>query len=224
MRILLAEDEHRLTESLRAVLERERFIVDHAEGLAAARDATEVGSFVLVLLDRSLPDGDGLSLLPSLRADSPGIHVIVLSARNGIDDRVAGLDGGADDYLTKPFAIDELLARIRAVRRRPVELAGAQIRAGSLVFDLAHEEVDVAGVRIDLPRRELRVLAALIKRRGRTVQREARENAVFGFDDEIQSNTLDSHVSRLRRRLGSAGAGVEIHANRGVGYLLREVP
>lgn len=224
MRILLVEDEPRLTESLRAVLERERFIVDHAEGLAAARDATAVGSFDLVLLDRSLPDGDGLSLLPSLRADSPGIQVIVLSARNGIDDRVAGLDGGADDYLTKPFAIDELLARIRAVRRRPVELAGAQIRAGSLVFDLAHEEVDVAGVRIDLPRRELRVLAALIKRRGRTVQREALENAVFGFDEEIQSNTLDSHVSRLRRRLSAAGAGIEIHAIRGVGYLLREVP
>jgi DNA-binding response OmpR family regulator len=222
MRILLVEDEPRLAESLRAVLERERFIVDHADGLEAARDATAVRSFDLVLLDRSLPDGDGLSLLPTLRANTAGTHVIVLSARDGIEDRIAGLDGGADDYLTKPFAIDEMLARIRAVRRRPVELAGAQVRAGSLIFDLAHEEVDVDGVRIDLPRRELRVLAALIKRRGRTVQREALESAVFGFDDEIQSNTLDSHVSRLRRRLNIAGAGIEIHAVRGVGYLLRE--
>lgn len=223
MRILLVEDEPRLAESLRVVLERERFIVDHADGLEAAREASKLGSFDLVLLDRTLPDGEGLSLLPSLRADSPGIHVIVLSARNGVNDRVAGLDRGANDYLTKPFSIDEMLARIRAVRRRPIELAGARISAGSLVFDLAHEEVEVDGVRIDLPRRELRVLATLIKRRGRTVQREALENAVFGFDDEIQSNTLDSHISRLRRRLNAAGAMIEIHAIRGVGYLLREV-
>lgn len=182
-----------------------------------------LGAFDLVLLDRSLPDGEGLSLLPTLRAQSPGIHVIVLSARNGIDDRIAGLDGGADDYLTKPFSIDEMLARIRAVRRRPVELASATIRAGTLVFDLAHEEVEVNGVRVDLPRRELRVLGALIRRRGRTVQRDALENAVFGFDDDIQSNTLDSHVSHLRRRLQAADARLEIHAIRGVGYLLREV-
>lgn len=224
MRILLVEDEPRLAESLRAVLERERFIVDHAGGLEAAQEASRSGSFDLVLLDRCLPDGEGLSLLPSLRAGSPGIHVIVLSARNGVNDRVAGLDGGADDYLTKPFSVDEMLARIRAVRRRPAELVGAKIHAGTLVFDLAHEEVEVDGVRIDLPRRELRVLSALIKRRGRTVQREALENAVFGFDDEIQSNTLDSHVSRLRRKLNAANARLEIHAIRGVGYLLREVP
>ncbi|AWZ20926.1 two-component response regulator [Roseovarius sp. TM1035] len=224
MRILLVEDEPRLAESLRKVLERERFIVDHASGVESAREASKLGTFDLVLLDRSLPDGEGLSLLPSLRADNPGIHVIVLSARNGVNDRVAGLDGGADDYLTKPFSIDEMLARIRAVFRRPAKLAHATIRAGSLVFDLAYEEVEVDGARIDLPRRELRVLAALIKRRGRTVQREALENAVFGFDDEIQSNTLDSHISRLRRRLTTAGARIEIHAIRGVGYLLREAP
>jgi DNA-binding response OmpR family regulator len=222
MRILLIEDELRLAEALKSTLQRERFVVDHVSGLDAARDAIAIAGFDLVLLDRTLPDGEGLSVLPVLRASNPGIHVIVLSARNGIDDRVTGLDRGADDYLTKPFSMDELLARIRAVRRRPIEIAGAKISAGSLVFDLAHEDVDVNGLRIDLPRRELRVLATLIRRRGRTVQREALENAVFGFDDEIQSNTLDSHVSRLRRRLKAAGAGVEIHAIRGVGYLLRE--
>lgn len=222
MRILLIEDELRLADALRAALQRERFVVDHVSGLDAARAAIAIAHFDLVLLDRTLPDGEGLSVLPVLRARNPGIHVIVLSARNGIDDRVTGLDRGADDYLSKPFSVDELLARIRAVRRRPIELVGVKISAGSLVFDLAHEDVDVNGLRIDLPRRELRVLATLIRRRGRTVQREALENAVFGFDDEIQSNTLDSHVSRLRRRLNAAGAGVEIHAIRGVGYLLRE--
>jgi DNA-binding response OmpR family regulator len=222
MRILLIEDELRLADALKSALQRERFVVDHVSGLDATRDAIAIAGFDLVLLDRTLPDGEGLSVLPALRASNPGIHVIVLSARNGVDDRVTGLDRGADDYLTKPFSMDELLARIRAVRRRPIGIAGAKISAGSLVFDLAHEDVDVNGLRIDLPRRELRVLATLIKRRGRTVQREALENAVFGFDDEIQSNTLDSHVSRLRRRLNAVSAGVEIHSIRGVGYLLRE--
>jgi DNA-binding response OmpR family regulator len=222
VRILLIEDEPKLAESLRSILERERFIVDHVDRLEAAREAAALAPFDLALLDRTLPDGEGLSLVPALRATNPGIHVIVLSARDGIADRVAGLDLGADDYLTKPFATDEMLARIRAVRRRPTELAGQEIRAGALVFDTANEEAEVDGVRIDLPRRELRVLAALIKRRGRTVQRESLENAVFSFDDDIQSNTLDSHVSRLRRRLKAADARIEIHAIRGVGYLLRE--
>lgn len=222
MKILLVEDEQGLAESLRDVLQRERFITDHADRLEAAREAVRLVPYDLVLLDRTLPDGDGLSLIPLLRSSNSGIHVIVLSARNRVDDRIAGLDGGADDYLTKPFSIDEMLARIRAVRRRPIELLKEEIRAGSMVFDLLHEEVTVDGLRIDIPRRELRVLAALIKRRGRTVPREALENAVFGFDDEIQSNTLDSHISRLRRRLNSVQARIEIHAIRGVGYLLRE--
>lgn len=222
VKILLIEDELQLAESLRTVLERERFVVDHAAGLSAAREAGMMGAFDLVLLDRTLPGGDGVSLIPALRASNPGVHIIILSARGEVADRVVGLDQGADDYLVKPFALDEMLARIRAVRRRPTELKGEQIRAGSIIFDLSNEEVEVAGKRIDVPRRELRVLAALMKRRGRTVLRESLEQAVFGFGDEVQSNTLDSHISRLRRKLKASDARVEIHAVRGVGYLLRE--
>ncbi len=222
MRILLVEDELELAQTLRLTLERERFIVDHADSLAAAREAAALAAFDLVLLDRTLPDGEGLSLVPVLRASNSGLPVIVLSARGEVSDRIVGLDEGADDYLIKPFSIDEMLARIRAIRRRPADLAGEDIRAGSLVFDLSNEEVAVGGMRLELPRRELRVLATLLKRRGRTVLRESLEQAVFGFDNEVQSNTLDSHVSRLRRRLAGAGAGIEIHAIRGVGYLLRE--
>ena len=115
-----------------------------------------------------------------------------------------------------------MFARIRAVRRRPADLAVEQIRVGMLVFDDAcNDEAVVAGVRLDLVRRELRVLATLVKRRGRTVLRESLEHAVYGFDDKVQSNTLDSHISRLRRKLAEAGAGIEIHAIRGVGYLLK---
>ena len=118
----------------------------------------------------------------------------------------------------------EMFARIRAIRRRPVELGTEEIRVGALVFDVTNEEATVAGVRLELARREVRVLAALVKRRGRTVLRESLEQAVYGFDDDVQSNTLDSHISRLRRKLTEAAAEVEIHAIRGVGYLLRATP
>ncbi len=222
MRVLLIEDELQLAETLRGALERERFVVDLADRLSLAREASLMASFDLVLLDRTLPDGDGLTLVPFLRAGNPGLPIIVLSARGDVNDRIAGLDEGADDYLIKPFSLDEMFARIRAIRRRPADLAGETIRAGSLVYDLANEEVAVAGVRLELPRRELRVLATLVKRRGRTVLRDTLEQAVYGFDDEVQSNALDSHVSRLRRKLADADARVEIHAIRGVGYLLRE--
>jgi DNA-binding response OmpR family regulator len=215
------EDEVGLSQTLRTVLERERFIVDHADCLTFGREAAMSGSFDLVLLDRTLPDGDGLSLIPTLRTENPSLPIIVLSARGQISDRVVGLDEGADDYLVKPFALDEMLARIRAVRRRPAAVGREEIHVGSLVYDVTNEHASVGGVGLNLPRRQLLVLAALVKRRGRTVLRETLENAVYGFDDEVHSNTLDSHISRLRRTLSGAGAGIEIHPIRGVGYLLR---
>ncbi len=222
MKILLIEDEIELADTLLGALTKERFVVDHADRIVVAREAARMTSYDLVLLDRTLPDGDGLSLVPILRAGNPSLPVIVLSARDSVLDRITGLDEGADDYLVKPFSLDEMLARIRAIRRRPAAIAGEEISVGSLTYDLVGEEVLVAGERLELPRRELRVLATLVKRRGRTVLRETLEQAVYGFDDEVQSNALDSHVSRLRRKLGDAGAAVEIHAIRGVGYLLRE--
>lgn len=222
MRVLLIEDELELAAALRGAMERERFIVDHAGSLMVAQEAAQLAPFDLVLLDRTLPDGDGLSLVPALREEHPGVHIIILSARGEVSDRIAGLDEGADDYLVKPFSLDEMFARIRAIKRRPTDLADEEIRAGRLAYNLANDDFEVAGVQMELPRRELRVLATLMKRRGRTVLRETLEQAVYGFDDEVQSNTLDSHVSRLRRKLAEANSGIEIHAIRGVGYLLRE--
>lgn len=221
MRILLVEDETEFADTIRGALEREKYVVDHVDRLTFAREACRSNVYDLVLLDRTLPDGDGLSLVPVLRAALPGLAVIVLSARGDLADRVTGLDEGADDYLVKPFALEELFARIRAVRRRPVELGIEEIQVGALTFDVANDEASVAGVRLILARRELRVLATLIKRRGRTVLRESLEQGVYGFDDEIQSNTLDSHISRLRRKLAAAGADIDIHAIKGVGYLLQ---
>lgn len=221
MRILLVEDEAEFAEALRGALERDRFTVDWVASLALASEASRSGVHELVLLDRTLPDGDGLSLIPQLRIDIPGVPIIVLSARGEPRDRIAGLDDGADDYLVKPFDLEELLARIRAVRRRPSEVTPDEVVVRDLVFDMAFGEAWVRGVRLDLQRREVAVLTALLRRRGRTILRESLEEAVYGFDDMIQSNTLDSHISRLRRKLSDAGAGVEIHTVRGVGYLLR---
>lgn len=221
LRILIIEDETELADAVRAILERERFVVDHVDSLAVAIEASRSGSFDLVLLDRRLPDGEGLSIIATLRRHNPGVAIIVLSAQGEVEDRVTGLDGGADDYLVKPFAADELLARIRAIRRRPSPLHRDEIAVGALVFDVANDAARVADQPLDLSRREIRVLATLVRRQGRTVLREVLEQSVFGFDDEIQSNTLDAHVSRLRRKLSDAEAGIGIHAVRGVGYLLK---
>ncbi len=222
MRILLVEDEAELAGALRTVLEREGYVVDHVTGLADLREAARLANSDAVLLDRALPDGDGVDAIAELRQWIPGIPVIVITARAEVEDRVVGLDLGADDYLAKPFAMEELLARIRAIRRRPAALPLNEVQVGELVYDMAHDEALVRGERLDLPRRELRVLAALMRRRGRTVLRTALEDAVYGFDDEIQSNTLDSHISRLRRRLSEADAEVQIHTIRGAGYMVRD--
>lgn len=222
MKILLVEDEPEFANTIRSALQREKYLVDHVGHLALAKEATYMNTYDLVLLDRTLPDGDGLSLVSNLRAANPGLPIIMLTARGEVVDRVKGLDEGADDYLVKPFALDEMFARIRAIRRRPVSAFDEEIAIGSLIVDLANSEAAVAGTRVELSRRESSVLIALAKRRGRTVLRESLEQAVYGFNDAVQSNAIDSHISRLRKKLAEAGADIEIHAIKGVGYLLRE--
>ncbi|MEY9397580.1 DNA-binding response OmpR family regulator [Bradyrhizobium japonicum] len=224
MRILLVEDEAEMAGALASALKRYDMIVDHVPTLAEAEEAISADVHAAVLLDRQLPDGDGLALIPKLRARADGVPILVLTARGELADRVAGLDSGADDYLAKPFAVEELLARLRAVLRRPAGLQPDIIRAGRLAFDFGHREASVDGAPLELPRRELLVLEALVRRMGRTVLRSALEEAVYSFDDEIQSNALDTHVSRLRRKLAEADAHVEIHGIRGVGYLLKKMP
>ncbi|WP_456622475.1 MULTISPECIES: response regulator transcription factor [unclassified Bradyrhizobium] len=224
MRILLVEDEAEMAGALTSALRRYDMIVDHVPTLAEAEEAISADVHAAVLLDRQLPDGDGLALIPKLRARADGVPIIVLTARGELADRITGLDSGADDYLAKPFAVEELLARLRAVLRRPAGLQPDVIRAGHLAFDVGHREASIDGQPFELPRRELLVLEALIRRMGRTVLRSALEEAVYNFDDEIQSNALDTHISRLRRKLAEANAGVEIHGIRGVGYLLKKLP
>ncbi|MBR9763948.1 MAG: response regulator transcription factor [Rhodobacteraceae bacterium] len=219
MRILVVEDEAELGRMLGAALARHDILVDLAPSFAVAEEALQLHDYAAVVLDRTLPDGEGLDLLPLIRARPAPCPVIVLSALSSVDQRVEGLDGGADDYLAKPFATDELLARLRALLRRPSLAESEAIELGRLRFQPEHRSVEIEGSALELPRRELLVLEALLRRAGRVVDRRALEDAVYGYDDEIASNSLDAHVSRLRRKL--APAGLEIHTIRGVGYLLR---
>jgi DNA-binding response OmpR family regulator len=222
VRILLVEDQPELGATLAERLKAEGYVVDLATGLGEAIEAVLGADYRLVLLDRRLPDGDGLSLLPVLRTRPTSPPAIVLTALDDVPDRVAGLDAGAEDYLIKPFALDELLARIRVLQRR----SGAGSRTpsvvvGGLEFDLASREARIGGLPFPLPRRELAILDALARRAGRVVMREHLESQVYGYDDEISSNALEAHISRLRKRLSEAGAGVMLHGVRGIGYMLR---
>lgn len=221
MRVLLVEDEPEMAAALIVALKNYDMVVDHISTLADAEEAASINDYGAILLDRQLPDGDGLTLIPKLRARGIGVPVIVLTARGELADRIAGLDTGADDYLGKPFAVEELLARLRAVLRRRADLPSETIRLGRLSFDVSNREASVDGKPLDLPRRELLVLETLLRRMGRTVARSSLEQAVYSIDDEIQSNALDTHVSRLRRKLSEAESAIEIHAIRGVGYLLK---
>ena len=220
MRILLVEDETSLGEMLTTSLSRHGIVVDVAPTLSIAREAVLSADYDAIVLDRTLPDGEGLTLLAEIKARPARCPVIVLSALGSLDQRIDGLDLGADDYLTKPFATEELLARLRAITRRPAAVMQEHIVLGGLAFDRGHRTAEIDGIALDLPRRELLVLEALILRSGRVVTRQTLEQAVYGYDDEIASNTLDSHISRLRRKLEPAG--LEIHALRGIGYLLRQ--
>lgn len=222
MRILVVEDEPELGAGLVARLAGAGFVADHAPTLGDAIEAVLGADYRFVLLDRRLPDGDGLSLLPVLNTRPPAPPVLVLTALDDVPDRVAGLDAGAEDYLIKPFAFAELLARIRVLlRRASTSVAAPKVAVGALEYDLGERVASVAGMRLALPRRELAILDALVRRAGRVVMREHLEAQVYGYDDEISSNALEAHVSRLRKRLAKGDARVILHSVRGVGYMLR---
>ncbi|RUM27065.1 DNA-binding response regulator [Rhizobium vallis] len=221
MRILLLEDEPEMAAALITALRRRDIIVDHVSTIADAELMARLGTYDVLMLDRRLPDGEGLDLIPVLRFQKNATPILMLTALGGVDQRVEGLDGGADDYLAKPFAIEELLARLRALQRRSPTVSAERFSLGNLTVDPRSNEVTVGGDFIDLARREYLVVEALIRRANRIVTRSMLVDAVYTIDDEIESNALDAHVSRIRRKFGAAGASVEIRAVRNIGYLLR---
>ncbi|MEL0580159.1 response regulator transcription factor [Pectobacterium punjabense] len=222
MRVLIVEDEPEMISALTKAFEKEGMIADGVSSLAMARAVLQDDLHSLILLDRQLPDGDGASLVPFIRKINADLPIIFLTGKSAISDRIEGLDLGADDYLNKPFAFEELMARIRAIGRRPAKISIPKITIANLTFDFSSRDVQVDGLPLALPRRQQLVLEALCMRARRTVLREWLIERVYGFDEEIQSNSLDSHISRLRRSLEMSEARVTIHVIRGVGYLLKE--
>jgi DNA-binding response OmpR family regulator len=220
MHILLVEDDPTLSALVQQNLAVQGFAVDAAATIEEADSALAATTFDAVLLDLSLPDGDGIELLKRLRRRRSNVPVIAVTARDGLDDRVQGLNLGADDYIVKPFATEELVARMRAVLRRPPEALGLRLTLGNLDLDTAGGTVAVDGQTVAVPRKELAILEALMRRAGRVVARTALEQSVYSLGEEIGSNAMDANISRLRRRLGEAGAKVVIHAVRGVGYMI----
>jgi len=222
MRILVIEDNVRIGELIAQGLHERGFACDVATNLAAAEDALLAAQFDVVVLDLGLPDGDGVSWL---RARNPGTQppTIILTARDSLEDRIGGLDAGADDYLPKPFAMDELAARIRAVLRRPGARQQRIIEVGDIAFDPAALTLSVKGHRIETTRRELSLAELLMRKAGQVVRRQLIEEALYAFDEPVTPNAIEAVVSRLRRKLEENGAGNALHTVRGVGYLLSEV-
>ena len=224
MRILVVEDDVGIADGLQANLQQRWYAVDWCDTVAHAWAALQAEPFDAVLLDLGLPDGDGGTLLQRLRQASaapgglpaPDTPVLIMTARDEVQQRIAGLDLGADDYLVKPFDVDELEARLRALLRRAAGRSHPVIRHGALEIDPAAHTVLQAGVPVELSPREFAVLLVLLESRGRVRSRQQLEARLYNWQDAIESNALEVHIHHLRRKLGST----LIHTMRGVGYFI----
>ena len=216
MRILLVEDDPMIGESVVSGLASEGHAVDWVRDGVAAGAAVATTPYALVLLDLGLPKRDGVEVLRDLRARKLDLPVLVMTARDTVRDRVAGLDAGADDYLVKPFDLDELSARVRALLRRAAGRAEPLVERGPLVLNPATHEVRWHGEALDVSGREFALLAALAERPGAVVSRAQLEEKLYGWNESIGSNAVEVHVHNLRRKLGEDA----IRTVRGLGYRL----
>ena len=223
MRLLVIEDEDRLSGILKSKLGDVGFTVDIAGSAADARAALELINYDAAILDLGLPDGDGLTVLAATRQSGKNLPILILTARDAVEDRVAGLNAGADDYLTKPFAMAELIARIKALLRRPGGVLGMTLEAGNARLDTVGRELTVGATSVRLSRRELAVLEQMMRRLGRIVPKAVLEEKLYGIDEEPDSNPIPVHVHHLRRQLQAASSSLVVHTIRGVGYILAEI-
>lgn len=214
MRILVVEDDEILRDAVEAGLSLAGFTVDSVDTLADARSASSSWPYDAVVLDLALPDGSGLNLLKDWRAAGNLTPVLLLTARNATQDRIAGLDTGADDYLGKPFDVDELAARVRAIVRRGHGRASPLLRVGDISLDPASRELIKGGQPISLSRREFTVLQALMEQPGRLLSRAQLEERLYGWQEEVESNAVEVHIHNLRAKLGRK----VIETVRGEGY------
>jgi DNA-binding response OmpR family regulator len=222
MRLLLVEDSVRLRETIGDTLRRGGYVLDAFGTVAEFHAASRQIAYSLFIVDLALPDGDGLELIRELRSASCSTPVLVVTARTTIDDRVTGLESGADDYLVKPFHQAELLARVRALLRRPRDIRLATMRAGGVALDETTGDVRVNGEILELRPRERRLLALLLRRAGTTVPKSAIEATLSEFDRELSANAIEVLVCRLRKALSEKPTSITIETVRGIGYTLKE--
>ncbi|MCM2458299.1 response regulator transcription factor [Rhizobium sp. CG4] len=216
MRILVVEDDPILLDGLREGLKLSGFVADGVTTVADATEALETGRFDAVVLDRMLPDGSGLDVLRGIRQAGNRIPVLLLTAKDEVGDRIDGLDAGADDYIGKPFDLDEVAARLRAITRRSSGRASAEISLRGLTLDPASMLVRRADVEIGLSRREFSILHALMESPQAIHSKQALEERLYGWQEDVESNTIEVHVHKLRAKLGTS----VIETVRGVGYRL----
>ena len=221
MRILVVEDEPKLAELIRRVLTAERHVVDLAPDGVAGLALAERSTPDVVVLDRGLPDVDGLTVLRLLRARGIRSPVLILTALGSVEERVAGLEAGADDYLPKPFAFAELIARIRALSRRPANVDDGHLAAGDLELDELRHAARVGEQSVDLSAREFALLGYLIRHAGQVVTRQQILDGVWGAEPDVYSNVVDLYVHYLRRKLEQLGRDDRLRTVRGIGYALR---
>jgi len=222
MRLLLVEDNERFAVLLKRGLTAAGFVVDVLPTAEAAAAALRANRFEIVVLDLGLPDADGLDVLGEMRRDQDATPVLILTARGSLEDRVIGLQSGADDYLVKPFALEELIARLQALLRRPGNLLGVTLQLGNIALDTVARQVFVGDQPIFFSAREIAVLEQLLRRSGRVVAKNLLADNLYGLSQEVGSNAVEVYVHRLRKHLAEAGASVQIHTLRGVGYLIAE--
>lgn len=218
MRLLLVEDDPMIGDGVQRGLRQEGHTVDWVRDGVAAEAALAEGVHEMLLLDLGLPRKSGLDLLAALRRKGVELPVLVITARDAVADRVKGLDAGADDYLVKPFDLDELSARIRALMRRRGGRASPAIEHGALTLDPATREVTLSGKPVNLSGREFALLRALLERPGVPLSRARLEDRLYGWGEEVESNAVEVHIHSLRRKLGASW----IRNVRGVGYLVPE--
>ncbi|MCP5141023.1 MAG: response regulator [Gammaproteobacteria bacterium] len=216
MRVLLVEDDALLGDGVQAGLQQAGYTVDWVRDGVAAELALKDVDFDIAVLDLGLPRQDGLTVLRKLRATGKDTPVLILTARDTVADRVAGLDAGADDYLIKPFDLDELGARLRALTRRHAGRSAPTIRYEDLELDPAGRTLTQSGEAVTLTARELAIIEALMNNVGRALSKERLEEALYGWDEGVESNAIEVHIHHLRKKLGRD----RIRTVRGIGYLL----
>jgi DNA-binding response OmpR family regulator len=221
-RILLVEDHERLARLVSNGLAAAGIAVDAAQRSDTAWSALQQVSYGALVLDRGLPDGDGLSLLKRLRDADISVPCLVLTARDALNDRVEGLDAGADDYLPKPFAMDELVARVRALLRRPTNSLPLEPRHGDLKLLPAQGMLQCGDECVSLAASEMQIMLLLARKGGNTVRRSSLEAAAWGLSEPVTPNALDVALHRIRRKLGAIGSRQKIVNVRSLGYALRE--